>query len=84
VNGSIEENVRLNVAGLSTDHPFSDSLAEMAFSLARSLDKGCGLAEASVNRELRATLEALIYSTQGEDDDLSVAMSTPVRDPQED
>lgn len=81
--GSIESMVRLNIAGLSTQHPMSDALSEMAYGLAATLDRGAGLAEAAVNRELRATLADLVHSTRGDEDDLSDLMSTPVRDPQE-
>lgn len=81
--GNIENMVRLNISGLATQHPMSDSLSEMAYGLARSLDRGAGLAEAAVNRELRATLADLVHSPKGDEDDLSDLLSTPVRDPQE-
>jgi hypothetical protein len=78
--GRIEQMVRLNIAGLSTSHPMSDSLAEMAYGLAHTLDRGAGLLQPSLNRELRATLADLVNSTRGEDDDLSDMLSE-VRDP---
>lgn len=80
--GSIEESVRLNLAMLETSHPMSDALKDMALGLARSLDKGAGLGEAAVNRELRATLAELTAMTE-DDDDLAASLSAPVRDTQD-
>jgi hypothetical protein len=54
-----------------------EALAEMAFTLARALDDGAGLATAAVNRELRATLETLALFEAGGDDDLDDELSTP-------
>lgn len=82
--GNIESMVRLNIAGLATTHPMSDSLSEMAYSLARTLDRGAGLIEPATNRELRATLADLVHSTKGDEDDLSDLLSAPVRDTTED
>ena len=60
------------------------ALAETAYTLARALDEGAGLATAAVARELRATLEAL--SRSGDDGDSAVArllaeLSAPVVNP---
>jgi hypothetical protein len=78
--GPIEESTRLNVAALPTTHAMSDALAEIAFRLATSLDKGAGLAEAAVSRELRAVLAELASVTSEDDDNLTASLSAPVRD----
>lgn len=78
--GPIEESTRLNVAALPTTHVMSDALAEIAFTLAESLDKGAGLAEAAVSRELRAVLAELASVTSEDDDNLTASLSAPVRD----
>lgn len=57
-----------------------EALAEMAITLARSLDEGAGLATAAVNRELRANLLELARMAVDDDDDLDAALSTPIRD----
>lgn len=74
--GRIEESTRLNVAGLNTAHPMSDALAELAFSLAKSLDTG---ADAQLSRELRATLAELASIAPPDGDDFASDLSTPVR-----
>lgn len=74
--GPVEEKVRGDVAALVTAHPMGEALAEMAYTLARTLDAGAGLAVAAVNRELRANLMEL--ARMGEpDDDLDGRLSTP-------
>ena len=78
--GAIEESVRLNLAALTTTHPMSDALADLAIRLARSIDAGAGMAEAAVSRELRATLAELVSTTDDGDDNLSASLSSPVRD----
>jgi hypothetical protein len=67
-----------------------ESLAEMSFNLARTLDQGAGLAVAAVNRELRANLVELAGMGAGGDGDLDAELSAPsggmsaeVRDPEE-
>jgi hypothetical protein len=86
--GAVERKVRADVAALMTAHPMGESLAEMAFTLARTLDKGAGLAVAAVNRELRANLVELARLGVNSDDALDDALSTPdlpaaVRDEEE-
>jgi hypothetical protein len=54
-----------------------EALAEMSFNLARTLDKGAGLAVAAVNRELRANLIELARLGVEDDGDLDGALSTP-------
>jgi hypothetical protein len=76
----VESKVREDVGALITEHPMGESLAEMSFNLARTLDNGAGLAVAAVNRELRANLVELARLGVGDDDDLDAALSTPVRD----
>lgn len=78
--GRIEESTRLNVAALSTAHPMSDALAELAFSLAASLDIA---SDAQISKELRATLAELASVTPPEDDDLATELSAPVLDTQD-
>ena len=85
--GPIEAKARADVAALVSTHPMGETLAEMAYKLARTQDDGAGLATAAVNRELRETLETL--ARMGVDsDDLDDRLSTPglpaeVRDPEE-
>ena len=78
--GPVETKVRQDVAALVTVHPMGEALAEMAYSLARTLDDGAGLATAAVNRELRANLIELTRLGVSDDDDLEDRLSTPVRD----
>jgi hypothetical protein len=58
-HGAVEAQVRADIAALVTQHPMGESLAEMSYNLARTLDNGAGLAVAAVNRELRANLVEL-------------------------
>ena len=68
--GAVERETRKDVAALVTSHPMGEALAALAFSLARSLDDGAGMATAAVSRELRATLiELAKYESGGVDDD---------------
>jgi hypothetical protein len=78
--GPVEAKVRSDVGALISTHPMGESLAEMAFTLARTLDEGAGLAVAAVNRELRANLIELARLGVDGDDDLEDQLSTPVRD----
>ena len=86
-HGPVEAKVRADVAALVTAHPMGEALAEMAYTLARTLDDGAGLAVAAVNRELRANLVELARMGVS-DDDLDDRLSTPdvsseVRNPEE-
>ena len=74
--GPVERMVRKDVAALMTAHPMGEALAEMAYTLARSLDDGAGLATAAVSRELRANLVELAKMGV-DDDDLDESLSTP-------
>ena len=76
--GPIERQVRADLEALITEHPMGESLAEMSFNLARTLDDGAGLAVAAVNRELRANLVELAGMGVNADDDLDEQLSTPV------
>jgi hypothetical protein len=63
--------------------PGLGGLAEVAKTLARSLDDGAGLATAAVARELRATMLALTKTDGGGDDgwdSLLTQLSTPLGD----
>ena len=78
--GPVETKVRQDVEALVTVHPMGEALAEMAFTLARTLDQGAGLAVAAVNRELRANLVELASMAEDDDDDLEDRLSAPLRD----
>lgn len=87
--GPIEQQVRRDVDALMIAHPMGEAIAEMSFSLARSLDDSRmgGMARAAVNRELRMNLVELA-GMGVDDDDLDQQLSTPsvppeVRDPEE-
>jgi hypothetical protein len=77
--GAIEAKVRGDVDALVSTHPMGESLAEMAFKLARTLDSGGvkDLAVAGINKELRETLCELARLAEGDDDDLAAALSVP-------
>ena len=78
--GAIEAQVRTDVDALLASHPMGDSLAELAFMLARRLDDARGtkdLAVAGISKELRETLLALAATKAGDDDDLAAALSVP-------
>jgi hypothetical protein len=81
--GPVETKVRADIDALVSGHPMGEALAEMAFALARTLDKGAGLAVAAVNRELRANLLELSRLGVDGDDDFDDQLSTPVRDEEE-
>jgi hypothetical protein len=78
-HGPVETKVRSDVEAVITEHPMGEALAEMAFTLARTLDEGAGLAVAAVNRELRANLIELAQMAVPDDDDFDDILSTPVR-----
>ena len=83
--GPVELAVRRTLRNAERLNPAHDGLAESAFTLARSLDDGAGLAVAAVARELRATLTALTSAGSGSDggddfDALIARLSTPVVD----
>ena len=84
--GPTEAAVRDDIAALKKagEHP-SESLAQMAYHLARKLDSDAGLATAAVARELRATLTALTPEKEADDGDaigdLLAALSSPVEHP---
>jgi hypothetical protein len=81
--GVVERKVREDIAALMSAHPMGESLAEMAYALARVLDNGAGLATAAVNRELRANLLELSSLAVDDDDELADDLSAPVRHPEE-
>jgi hypothetical protein len=76
--GPVESKVRSDIEALVTAHPMGEALSEMAFTLARTLDRGAGLAVAAVNRELRANLIELARLGVDGDDDIDDQLSTPV------
>lgn len=67
--GNVERKTRADVDALVTSHPMGEALAALAFSLARTLDNGAGMATAAVSRELRATLIEIAKYEQGSVDD---------------
>ena len=78
--GAIELKVRSDVDALLSEHPMGESLAEMAFALARRLDDRHAtkdLAVAGISKELRETLVELASMKAGDDDDLAAALSVP-------
>lgn len=77
--GPVETKVRADVDALVSSHPMGEALAELAFTLARTLDQGAGMAVAAVGRELRATLAELAGMGVSDDDDLEDRLSAPVR-----
>lgn len=76
--GPIEVKVRSDIEALISEHPMGESLAEMAFGLARRLDGSVKNADAAaVNKELRETLCVLAGKAGADSDDLSDALSVP-------
>ncbi len=75
--GAVEVAVRADVATLMTAHPMAEALAEMSYSLARSIDGGAGMLAAAMNKELRANLLELARLGVDGDDDLDAELSTP-------
>jgi hypothetical protein len=76
--GPVEARVRQDLEALVVDGGVQGALAEIAFSLARSLDEGAGMSAAAVARELRAALAELVKGAAGDDDDDVDGLSTPV------
>lgn len=77
--GPIEAQVRADVEALVTEHPMGESLAEVAFMLARRLDDSAvtkDLAVAGISKELRETLVELA-GMGVDDDDLAASLSVP-------
>lgn len=68
--GHVERKTRQDIEALVCSHPMGESLAAMAFNLARTLDQGAGQLQAALARELRATLNDLAkYEHGGAPDD---------------
>ena len=78
----MEAQVRRDVRALISAHPVKESLAEMSYALARTLDDGAGLATAAVNRELRANLLEIARLAVGDDDTLDAELSAAVGHPE--
>ena len=72
-----QQRVHADLAALMTSHPMGEALSAMALALAVSLDRGAGMQEAAVNRELRATLDDLARMKVGDDDELDSLLSAP-------
>jgi hypothetical protein len=58
--GPVEAQVRADIVALGDLDGIQPSLAQTAYTLARALDDGAGMATAAVARELRATLEQIV------------------------
>lgn len=78
--GTVECQVRADVAALVSGHPMGEALAEMSFALARVLDEGPAMMSAAVNRELRLNLLELARLAVDGDDDFEAGLSAPVFD----
>lgn len=75
--GPIEVQVRVYVDTLETLDSLKLSYAEMAYHLARVLDRGAGNSTAAVNKELRETLSRLAEKND-DPDDLLKGISQPL------
>jgi len=67
---SVEAEVRAELVDAVQIHPAHRSLVATAYTLARKLDEGAGMATAAVSKELRATLDAILKEAGGDDDGL--------------
>lgn len=79
--GAVERQTRADVKNLKSTHPMAGAIAESAFTLARALDRGAGLAIAAVSRELRANLVELSRLGADGDPDVDADLSTAVGHP---
>lgn len=76
--GPLESKVRRDVETLSTAHPMGESLAELAYFLARALDDGVeDKSLAAVSRDLRMTLIELARLGVPDDDGFSANLGVP-------
>jgi hypothetical protein len=66
--GPVESGVLSDLAQVGELPRSTSSLAQTAIVLARALDDGAGMGTASVARELRATMAALMEVTQDDTD----------------
>lgn len=78
--GRVEARARADVAALVTAHPMGESLAELAYWLARQLDMGPGKEGPGYALQLRMTLVELARLGVESDDDFEAGLSAPVRD----
>lgn len=79
--GPVEAATRADIDALMTAHPMGESLSELAYSLAHTIDQGPDdRALAGIAKELRATLNDLARLGDNGDDDLDTELSAPVRD----
>jgi hypothetical protein len=83
--GPLENAVRSDIAALGLASPTAASLAELAYTLARKLDAGAGMATAAVAKELRETLTQMAEEAGADDSAALLAqlagMPAPVRHP---
>jgi len=81
---SVEAEVRAELAHAPALHPAHRSLVATAYTLARKLDEGAGMATAAVSKELRATLDAILKGADDDDDGLDAfvnGLGTPSMGP---
>jgi hypothetical protein len=77
--GAVERQVRLDIDAMGdVDHPMAESLAEMAYSLARRLEDPEEKSPAAVAKELRAVLADLADAATDPEDPLGDELSEPV------
>ena len=67
---SVEDEVRATLADVPAISLGHRALVATAYTLARKLDDGAGMATAAVAKELRATLDAILKEAESEDDGL--------------
>jgi hypothetical protein len=73
--GPLERAVRADVRAKPSTSPVAASLRQVAYSLARQLDAGAGMAAAAIAKELRATLDQLTRTDDDSDDELEQLIS---------
>lgn len=81
---SVEAEVRAELEDVEPIHPAHRSLVATAYTLARKLDEGAGMATAAVSKELRATLDAILKEAGDDDDGLDAfvnGLGTPSMGP---
>ncbi len=83
--GHVERETRKDIEALVCAHPMGEALTAIALNLARTLDRGAGLASAGIAKELRTTLQELAkYEEVGADDDDAPDLGGPTMGDEED
>jgi hypothetical protein len=68
--GPVERSVRKYIESIEDDSTLGNTYAEIAYNLARKLDRGAGMATAAVGRELRELITMIAESNNHELTDL--------------